>query len=106
MVNKILTLAGFVEHETFEETRFLQPPKQTYAVYNDSYSRRGADNLNMIKEHDYTIELYSYKKDSESEKRIEKVLDDLNIEFEKQERYWIQSEQIYQVIYDFNYIEK
>ena len=98
MVNKILTLAGFVEHKTFEETRFLQPPKQTYAVYNDSFTRRGADDLNLIREHDCTIELYAYKKDVESEKRIEKVLDDLAIEFDKQERYWIQSEQIYQTI--------
>lgn len=106
MVKEILTLAGFVENETFKETRFLKPPKSTYAVYMDSYERRGADSLNLIKDHEYTIELYSYKADPGAEARIEKVLDTLGIEYEKESRYWIQEEQLYQVVYSFNYIEK
>ena len=106
MVKEILTLAGFVEGKTFKETRFLKPPKTTYAVYMDSYERRGADNLNLIKEHDYTIELYAYKADHESEVSIESVLDTLGIAYEKEPRYWIQEEQLYQVVYSFTYIEK
>lgn len=106
MVKEILTLAGFVENETFKETRFLKPPKSTYAVYMDSYERRGADSLNLIKDHEYTIELYSYKADPGAEARIEKVFDTLGIEYEKESRYWIQEEQLYQVVYSFNYIEK
>ena len=106
MVKQILTDAGFVENETFKETRFLKAPKSTYAVYMDSYERRGADSLNLIKDHDYTIELYSYKADPEAEARIESVLDALGIEYEKQSRYWIHEEQLYQVVYSFNYIEK
>lgn len=106
MVKQILTNAGFVEGETFKETRFLKPPKSTYAVYMDSYERRGADNLNLITDHDYTIELYSYKADPEAEARIENVLDTLGIEYDKESRYWIHEEQLYQVVYSFNYIEK
>ena len=106
MVKEILTLAGFVEGKTFKETRFLKPPQSTYAVYFDSYERRGADSLNLIKEHDYTIELYSYKADPEAEASIESVLDTLGIAYDKASRYWIQEEQLYQVVYSFNYVEK
>ena len=38
--------------------------------------------------------------------RIEKSLDDLGIEYEKTERLWIQEEQLYEVVYTFNSIEK
>ena len=106
MVKQVLTAAGFVEGKSFKETRFLKPPKTTYAVFMDSYERRGADSLNLLKEHDYTIELYSYTPDPEAEKRIEDSLDSLALEFVKDNRYWIQEEQLYQVIYSFSYIEK
>ena len=106
MVKKVLTGAGFVEGETFKETRFLKPPKTTYAVYLDSFTGRGADGLNLIKEHTYTIELYSYNKDPEAESKIEAILDALGIEYDKEPRYWIAEEQLYQVVYTFKYIEK
>lgn len=106
MVKKILTVAGFVEGETFKETRFISPPKTTYAVYTDSFTGRGADNINLIKEHDYSIELYSYNLDPDAETRIEEMLNNLGIEFDKSERYWLESEQLYEVVYTFNFIEK
>lgn len=106
MVNQILTGAGFVLNETYKETRFLKPPITTYAIYNDDISARGADYINLIKDHDYTIELYEYKPDREAEKRIEDQLDARGIEYEKESRYWIDEEQIYQVIYNFSFIEK
>lgn len=105
MVKRVLTLAGFEEDKTFKETRFIKPPKSTYAVFMDSYTRRGADYYNCIKEHTYTIEMYSYKPDPEAESNIELALDSLGLEFDKEERFWIQDEQLYQVIYTFNYIE-
>lgn len=106
MVKQILTSAGFEEGKTFKETRFLKPPKTTYAVYMDSFTRRGADALNLIKDHTYTIELYAYKQDADAERRIEAVLDELGIPFDKDERYWLESEQLYQTIYTFDFIEK
>lgn len=106
MVDKILTGAGFVLNKTYKETRFLKPPQVTYAVYNDSVMVRGGDYVNCIKEHDTTIELYEYTPDKDAEVRIEEQLDLLGLEYEKQERYFIQEEQLYQVIYNFNYIEK
>ena len=106
MVKQILTGAGFEEGKTFRETRFLTPPKTTYAIYLDSFTRRGADGLNLIKDHDYTIELYSHAPDPEAEARIENTLDEYGIEFVKDDRYWINEEQLYQVVYTFNFIEK
>lgn len=106
MVNKVLTKAGFILNKTYKEARFLKAPQTTYAIYHDSYERRGADNKNLIKEHDITIELYEYAPDPESERKIEEALDELSIEYEKESRFWIHTEQIYQVIYEFNYIER
>lgn len=106
MVKEILTRAGFVEGKTFKETRFLKPPVGTYAIYLDSYNRRGSDDLNFIKEHSYTIELYSSTPDKSKELAIEEALDAYGIDYSKQDRYWIQEEQLYQVVYDFDYIEK
>ena len=106
MVKEILTGAGFVEGKTFKETRFLKPPKTTYAVFMDSFTRRGADGLNLIKDHDYTIEVYAYAPDPEAEARVEAQLDARGLEFDKAERFWIQDEQLYQTVYTFNYIEK
>ena len=106
MVKKILTGAGFVEGKTFKETRFLKPPNTTYAIFLDSFKRRGADGLNLITEHNYTIELYSYSPDPKAEAKIEAMFDTLGIEYEKESRYWIEEEQLWQVIYSFNTIEK
>ena len=106
MVKRVLTGAGFVEGKTFKETRFLKPPKKTYAIYEDEYTRRGADGLNLLKVHMYTIELYSERPDPEAEARIEAMFDSLGIEYEKEPRYWIDSELLYQVVYTFNFVEK
>jgi uncharacterized protein (UPF0305 family) len=106
MVKKILTEAGFVEGETFEETQFISPPDVTYAVFMDSFTRKGADRVNLLKVHTYTIEVYSEFPDPEAEARIEEILDKYGIEYDKDERFWIQSEQLYQTVYTFEFIEK
>lgn len=106
MIKLILTEAGFVEGVTFEDTQFITPPRDTYAVYLDSFTRRGGDAVNLIKEHSYTVEIYSDFGDPEAEARLEAILDKYAIEFEKSGRTWIQSEQMFETIYDFDYIEK
>lgn len=106
MVKKVLCGAGFVEDETFRETRFLKPPKETYAIYLHAYTRGGADGLNLVKYCEDTIELYSYKPDPAAEARLEKSFDDLGLEYEKSERMWIDEEQLYEVVYSFSYTEK
>lgn len=102
MVKNILDATGI----PYEETRFFTPPKTTYAIYNESIERRGGDNVNLISQHDVTIELYEHTPDPKTEKILESTLDALGIEYEKQPRYFIQEEQIYQVVYDFTYHQK
>lgn len=102
MVNEILNATGL----PYKESRFLKPPKETYAVYMDAVERRGGDNINLISRHDITLELYEYRPDPEAEKALENQFDSRGIEYTKQPRYWIQEEQIYQVVYDFSYHKK
>lgn len=106
MVNKILTGAGFVLNKTYRETRFLKPPSVTYAIYNDTKTVRGPDNVNALTEHEVNIELYEYAPDPASEAAIEAQFDAAGMPYIKQNRYWINEEQLYQVIYEFNYLEK
>lgn len=107
MVKEILTGAGFVEDETFTESSFIQPPEDTsYAVYLDDIDRRGADNLNLITEHNVTIELYEYYKDPETEAKIEAEFDKRAIEYHKEPRYWLETEQLWLVTYTFNNTSK
>ena len=106
MVNKILTGAGFVLNQTYRETRFLKPPKTTYAVYTDEITARGPDNINAIFNHEINIEVYEYKPDPAKEAAIESELNAAGIPYIKQPRYWIHEEQLYQIIYEFSYTEK
>lgn len=102
MVEEILRNAGV----TNKECRFIKAPKTTYAVWFDSFRRRGADRRNCIYEHDSTIELYAYAPDEAAEEKIEYELDKRAVEFAKQERSWIESEQLYMTIYEFSYVSK
>lgn len=107
MIQEILLKAGLILNETFRETRLINPPQDmTYAVYMDACERRGSDHSNLIIDHAVTIELYEYYPDAESEKKLEAELDARSIEYTKQARYWIHEEQLYQVVYEFEYTEK
>lgn len=106
MVNEILSGAGFIKNQTYRETMFKKPPKTTYAVFNDTKTVRGPDNVNAITEHEVNIELYEYAPDPDAEDAIEAQFDDVGIPYIKQNRYWIAEEQLYQVIYEFNYLTK
>lgn len=89
----------------YRETRFQRPPTETYAVWTDNVSASGSDAENMILTHGYTIELYEYKPDAAAESSIESALDEAGLRWTKQPRYWLQIEQLYQVIYEFEFIE-
>ena len=103
MVTKILNKAK-VKHR---ESRYPSPPHpESYAVWHDDKEVGGADGANLQIDHFYTVELYESKPDPTTESAIEKELDAAGIEYSKQARYWIREEQLYQVIYEFNYIEK
>ena len=102
MIKSILTAAGV----QFKRSRFPQPPAGTYAVYMDDVETEGPDGINAILRHDVTVELYEPKPDDAAEAAIEAQLDAAGLTWAKQDRYWLQEEQRYQVIYEFTYIEK
>lgn len=103
MVDEILTKAG-VKHR---QNRFVKPPAETYAVWADLISTDGADGMPpSLFTHDVTIELFEYAPDPETEAAVEAAMSDACVHWMKRDRDWIEVEQVYQVTYDFTYIEK
>lgn len=106
MVEQILEAAGFVRNRTYRETRFLKPPATTYCIYNDTREIRGHDSANAIVYHEVNIEMYEYQPDPESEEALEASFDLAAVPYIKQNRYWMNEEQLYQIIYEFNFTTK
>jgi hypothetical protein len=79
---------------------FTSPPTPPYIVYLFSYSSNfGADNKVYDAEKNFQVELYTTNKDPTSEALIEDLLDVNDIYWEKTETY-IESEGLYQVLYE------
>ena len=102
MVDSILTAAGV----TYRRSRFSKPPTGTYAVYTDDIDTDGPDGLPRILTHNITVELYEPRPDDDAEAAIEAAITAAGLQWTKQDRYWLQTEQLYQVVYEFDYIEK
>lgn len=102
VIDDILTAAGV----QYRRARFPRPPAGTYAVYLDDISSDGADDVVCLYTHEATVELYEPAPDDAAELAIEAQLISRGIPWTKQDRYWLQDEQMYQVAYDFTYYEK
>jgi hypothetical protein len=103
MENEILSAAGIQPRGS----RFVKPPAGTYAVWFDHIDTDGADFMAPgIFLHSVRIELYEPKKDDAAEEALEQVLSTRGLHWIRGERIWIQSEQMYQTIYEFDYTEK
>lgn len=102
MVNDILTAAGIA----YRRGRFTGSKPATYAVYMDDITTDGPDDGPRILRHDIAVELYEDRPDDTAEAALEAALAATGLQWTKQDRYWLQSEQQYQVIYEFYYFEK
>ncbi len=110
MIKEILTAAG-VEHA---QARFIQTPADTYAVYFDDVEVTGPDRagsashaeLPRIYTHDVMVELYEPAPDDRAEHAIEAELDARGLPWTKQDRYWLEKNKQYQVVYEFAYTSK
>lgn len=79
---------------------FTSPPTPPYMVYLFSYSSNfGADNKVYDAEKNFQVELYTTNKDPTSEALIEGLFDANDIFWDKTETY-IDSEDLYQVLYE------
>jgi hypothetical protein len=110
MIKDILTAAGVLHRQG----RFLKPPAATYAVYFDNVGGDGADRVPLsagkrlpgIFHHDVTVEVYEPTPDDATEAAIEAALASRGLTWSKQDRYWLQDVQRYQVIYETSYTTK
>ena len=82
----------------------------TEAVYLDDVTTEQGPDLfpgaPLLIRHDITVELYEDKPDDAAEAAVEAAITAAGLYYTKQDRYWLQSEQMYQVVYDFTYYEK
>lgn len=79
---------------------FKQKTKAPYVIYYNPVSDGfGADNKNYFNVNSVHIELYTLKKDKISEEKIEGLLNENNIFWERSEVY-IDSEDLYRVLYE------
>ncbi len=106
MVNKILTASGI----KYRRGRFTGKLPEKYIVYMDDHDTTpGPDcvpGAPQVVQHDVTVELYTAKPDDAAETAVETAITDADLHYTKQDRYWLQTEQLYQTIYEFTYIEK
>jgi hypothetical protein len=103
MIEKILTSSGI----KFRRTRFSKPQAGTYAIYRDDVTATGPDNMPArIFTHDIMVELYEPEPDDVAEAAIEAAITAQGIPWTKQDRYWLQDVQRYQVIYELSYTVK
>ena len=102
MIREILTASGVL----FPDTRFTRLPDKTCVIPSDDVTADGADDMNLLYLHNITLEMYEPTPDPKSEEAIESQLNNRGLKWVKQSRYWLQTEQRYQVIYEFSYIEK
>jgi hypothetical protein len=102
MGEDILKAAGI----TCRTTRHTRPPSGTYGVIMDDVEADGADGVVLFYRHETTLELYEPQPDPEAEERLEAELDARGLMWSKQDRYWLEDRQRYQVVYEFSYITK
>lgn len=103
MVKSILTAAGIQGRRG----RFTGHAPDTYVVWMDDITTDGPDGQpNMMRRHDVTLELYEVRPDDAAETALEAAIAAEGLPYTKQDRYWLQTEQLYQVIYEFSYNEK
>lgn len=78
-------------------TEYQNPP---YIIYKFSYaSDLMADDTNYKEISNFQIELYTSKKDLNSEKLVEDKLKEIEQPYSKSEE-WIESEEVFQIVYN------
>lgn len=90
----------------YKEVRFIQPPRSAYAVYFDNIENYGADDLVKIENHSIRIEVYSTEIERDIESQIEDRMIQISLEFNKGERTWLNTEQLYMTPYYIDYTKK
>lgn len=85
-------------YDHFAEGESPSPPFAVYLYPNTN--NFSADGIVYYPVNEVNIELYTDNKDPNTEKQLERLLNDAGIFFEKSE-IWIDSERLYEVLYKF-----
>lgn len=98
-ISELLAKSGFpFAYDHFAEGESPDPPFICYLFpASDNFS---ADGGVYFKADEVHIELYTDKKDPEAERKLEGLLDQRGIFYNKSE-VWIESERLYEVLYIF-----
>lgn len=101
----ILKATGYpVAYSHFKSSDKTPLPTPPYICYLSAYSSNfKADNKVYAKIDNLQIELYTIKKDLGAEKKLEDLLDNNDIAYETTEE-WIESEKLFQKIYEVRLI--
>lgn len=85
---------------------FNTAPVPPYIVYLRAFdSNISSDTKVHGKFKNYQVELYTTKKDLVAEQKLEAIFNEIDTEYETSETY-IESEELYQVVYQIKVIEK
>ena len=102
MIEEILSAVGI----PFRQTRFLYPQSGDYIVWNDSTETDGGDDKILLYHHEVTVELYTAAPSPGIEAALEASIAAHGLHFTKEEAFWLQPEQRYQTVYEFDFYEK
>lgn len=99
---KILKETGYpVAYSHFDEEG--EPPTLPFITYLDSSDNFGADNTVYHEITDVTIELYTKSKDLEAENKLQGLFNSNDLFWNKTIN-WIDSEKVFQIIYEIRLI--
>ncbi len=100
-VKELLESIAPTAYRAFGKGNAKEPPFICYFVDNEKHS--GADDKNYIRDKLLIVELYTDRKDLETEEKLDKLFD--GYEFDKYEA-WIEDENLLQVAYHIPITEK
>lgn len=93
-----------VAYDHFDDTEDNPAPAPPFIVYLFSGSNDLiADNRNYVDVGNFQVELYTAKKDLLREKLVQDLLKSLELPYSKSE-IWLESERMYQIIYEIQII--
>lgn len=85
--------------------QFQKPQKLPFIAYYESHTIvKGADNYNLFRVTEVTIELYSDKKNPDLERKIEKLFFD--VEIEKNVDTYVKDENMFLTVFSFETVQK
>lgn len=79
-----------------------EPDLPYFVYYVDNSDNEKADGVVFEKDINIIVELYTEKKDTAMEEKLEKVLTDCGIFFNESDEIYLETEDMFEVIYEFS----